>query len=173
MQIMNYCQWRIWSLPAADYNGATDDDEDKTYHSLITHQTYDHDEHGDVTKIGSEVFDNRLQRQIDRECYEYYKFDPEDDPFDPEKFEEKERDMNVTPPPKAYDPSQVPLALRAHIDLLLLLRKAGCPLNVYDKVISWIKHYTNKKEDIFTNSVLYTRGFMLVAASKLVNTDKR
>lgn len=71
-----------------------------------------------------------------------------DDKFHPNNFDESKSPIYLegatTPDDDAED---ITLLDCAQLDLLRILRKAGTPLRLYDKIMNWIKDYTEKKKN--------------------------
>ena len=65
-----------------------------------------------------------------------------DDPFDPDKFDEDTMEFIQ---PKDRTVEEVAPHILAQIDLLRILLRSGCSLNMYDKIIKWVIHYSKKK----------------------------
>lgn len=93
-----------------------------------------------------------------------------EDPFHPDNFNEDNMDTIKFVPSKNEEVND---SVLAQLDLLIMLRKAGCPLNLYDKVVDWIDHYTKKDKNIWSQNKLLHRKQFLDLLSNMYNTEGR
>ena len=63
------------------------------------------------------------------------------DPFDPEKCDEDKIEFLES---SYKSVGKLPDFMLAQIDLLRLLNRSGCSLSMYDKIIKWVLHYSEK-----------------------------
>lgn len=92
------------------------------------------------------------------------------DPYHPSHFDEDAMNTHL---PKANNVDNVQDNLLAQLDLYLLLDKAGCPLNLHDKIIGWLDHYTTKNKTLFSDVDLLRRDGLISAFAKLYDTEDR
>ena len=91
------------------------------------------------------------------------------DPFHPDNFNE---DNMRTYPPKNTCVNMSTSEL-AQLDLLNMLRKSGCPINMYDKIIDWVVHYSKKNNKIWTDSLIFHRDPLLKYLSEKYEVQNR
>jgi hypothetical protein len=100
------------------------------------------------------------------------------DPFGYDNFDEDNMDtVNIE------DAADAPFAKRdkinlttsenAQLDLLVLLRRSGCPLNLHDRIIDWITTYEAKEPGIFRKNKLHHREGLLNKLSKMYGVSNR
>lgn len=94
----------------------------------------------------------------------------QDNPFDPESYNEDDIEHYPDNQGKTHTLTNIQ---KAQLDLFLLLRKSGCPMIVYDKVIGWLKRYTRSEKDIWTKYELKSRDVFLADLAVLYGTQKR
>ena len=95
-----------------------------------------------------------------------------DDPYHPDMFEEDK--MPFYPATSLKDRSRgLSTATLAQIDLLLILQNAGCPLYLYDTVVSWMKYYISMDKAGFTEWEILHREQLLKSLGKQFKLNHR
>lgn len=94
------------------------------------------------------------------------------DPFDPDSINEDA--MEFVEPMKdrgTYNPHN---HILAQIDLLRLLMRSGCSLNMFDKIIRWVQHYSRLQTagNIWTDYPYESRTTFIKKLSEEMKTDR-
>ena len=101
----------------------------------------------------------------------------ESDPFSPDMFADEDMDSVTYEAAHAHPRGKHKLKLSssemAQLDLLLLLRRAGCPLNVHDRIIDWITTYETRELGLFRTNKLLHRDSLLTKISKMYGVSNR
>lgn len=94
----------------------------------------------------------------------------EEDRFHPDNFDE-----NLLPLHRrsVAEGVTLPTSMHAQLDLALLLKKAGTPLYLHDKIIDWVQHYTRKDPSMWTTSKFLHRKKLLEHLGKTYKTKDR
>ena len=108
-------------------------------------------------------------REFLEEFIEY--IDPDaKDPFDPDSFDESQ--MKFIEPKEPTNTNICNHEL-AQIDLLRILSRSGCSLNMFDKIMNWVQHYSRKRTagNIWTDYPIYNRKTFVNNMSKKFKTE--
>ena len=84
----------------------------------------------------------------------------------------REEDLKIQHRP-SVEGTKLPASVLAQLDLALLLRKAGAPLYLHDKIIKWGQHYTEKNPNLWTESKFLTRPQLMNTLATTFNTVDR
>ena len=99
--------------------------------------------------------------------------DPDaDDPFDPDSVDETS--MKFVKPINCGGTYNPPNHILAQIDLLRLLSRSGCSLNMFDKIMKWVQHYSKKqsKGNIWTEYPFESRKTFINKLAKEMKTER-
>lgn len=103
--------------------------------------------------------------------------DPDpDDQFNPNNFDESKAPIYLPRTCSNHhldDADDLSMLDCAQLDLLRILRKAGTPLGLYDKIMNWIKVYTEKKKTVWSDQPIMSRKSFIKKLSQHFNTQKR
>ena len=91
------------------------------------------------------------------------------DPFDPEHFDEDSMRF-ISPDRKNI--GHIPDNILARLDLLRILNRAGCSLQMYDTIIRWVVHYSQKDHpiNIWTDYPIKSRKTFISNLSEIFGT---
>ena len=98
--------------------------------------------------------------------------DPDaNDPFDPRSFDESKMKFVEPKVPSFTNLCNHELA---QIDLLRILTRSGCSLNMFDKIMKWVQYYSPKRTvgNIWTDYPIYNRETFIHTLSTKFQTQK-
>ena len=126
-----------------------------------------------VSGISTEDKERNRNAQDQDFINQFMKFiDPDaPDPFDPDNCDEDELEF-ITPTFKHV--GKLPDNILAQIDLMRILSRSGCSLSLYDKIIRWVLHYSNKIHGggIWTQFPIEYRKTFIRHLSRTFDTEK-
>lgn len=103
--------------------------------------------------------------------------DVDSDPFSPDIFTEEDMDSVTYEAVHAHASGKHKLKLSssemAQLDLLVLLRRSGCPLNLHDRIIDWITTYETREPGLFRTNKLLHRDSLITKISKMYGVSNR
>ena len=144
-----------------DEGGLVDSDMDgKDDASLFAYDYHD------LTGVGGSDQDE----DSDGAVLEESNTDAHADRYHPDNFDESKMKSY---PPKVVEGAALPTSMYAQLDLALLLRKAGTPLYLHDKIIDWARYYTAREPKMWSQSRFLHRKELLESLSETFDTKRR
>ena len=167
-----------------EYHVDSDDSDDPGLLSLLDDNSDislgDEDDRSNKSRTSANCAVNCKMKEFESYIQQFrptHAIDPDpDDQFNPNNFDESKAPIYLPRTCSNHhldDGEDLSMLDCAQLDLLRILRKAGTPLGLYDKIMNWIKVYTEKKKTVWSDQPIMSRKLFIKKLSRHFNTQKR